>query len=61
MLFKDDYADNDNVWQLFVQDGGEISPKVVQEHEDPTKMTRCPEAAEAHQRAGKGQETAIAV
>ncbi len=23
MQFKDEYADDDNVWQLFVQDGGE--------------------------------------
>jgi len=60
MLFKDDYADDDNVWQLFVQEGGEKSPQVAQEREGPTKMTRCPEAAEGHQRAGKGQETAIA-
>ena len=39
MLFRDDYADDDNVWQLFVQDGGEKSPQVAQEREGPTKMT----------------------
>ncbi len=38
MLFKDDYADD--VWQLFVQDGGEKSHQVAQEHEDPTKLNR---------------------
>ncbi len=36
-LFKDD-----NVWQLFVQDGGEKSPQVAQEREGPTKMARVP-------------------
>ncbi len=61
MLFKDDYADDDNVWQLFVQDGGEKSAQVAQEREGPPKMARCPEAAKGHQRAGEGQETAIAV
>ncbi len=63
MLFKDDYADDDNVWQLFVQDGGEKSPQVAQEREGLPKMApeRCPEAAKGHQRAWEGQETAIAV
>ena len=40
VLFKDDYADDDNVWQLFVQDGGEKSPQVAQEHQGSTNMTR---------------------
>ncbi len=40
MLFKDDYADDDNVWQLFVQEGGEKSPQVAQEREGPTRMAR---------------------
>ena len=40
MLFKDDYADDDNVWQLFVQDGGEKSPQVAQEREGPPKTAR---------------------
>ncbi len=40
MLFKDDHADDDNVWQLFVQEGGEKHPQVAQEREGPTRMTR---------------------
>ncbi len=39
MLFKDDYADDDNVWQLFVQDGAEKCPQVAQEREGPPKTT----------------------
>ncbi len=40
MLFKDDYADDDNVWQLFVQGAAEKSPQVAQEREGSTNMTR---------------------
>ncbi len=40
MLFKDDHADDDNVWQLFVQDGTEKSPQVAQERESSTNTTR---------------------
>ncbi len=58
-LFKDDYADDDNVWQLFVQDGGEKRPQMAQEREGPTKMTpKHPEAAKGHQRAWEGRQGA---
>ena len=41
VLFKDEYADDANVWQLFVQDGGEKSPQVAQEREGPPKMAKA--------------------
>ncbi len=57
MLFKDDYADDDNVWQLFVQEGGEKSPQVAQQRQGSTNMTpRCPEAVEGHQRVRKRRQ-----
>jgi len=31
MLFKDDHADDDNVWQIFVQDGDAQAPQASQE------------------------------
>ncbi len=40
MLFRDDYADDDNVLQLFVQESGEKGLQVAQEREGPPKMTR---------------------
>jgi len=62
MLFKDEYADDDNVWQLFLQDGGEKGPQVAQEREGPTKMTpQTQGAAKGHQRAWEGQETPPAI
>ncbi len=39
MLFRDDYADDDNVLQLFVQESGEKGLQVAQEREGPPKMT----------------------
>ena len=40
MLFKDEYADAENIWLLFVQAGVERGPESTQEREGPTKTTR---------------------
>ena len=60
MLFKDDYADDDNVWQLFVQEGGEKRPQVAQEREGPPRMTRGArkrsKATSESGNGGKGQK-----
>jgi len=55
MLFKDDHADDDNVWQLFLQDGGEKGPQVAQEREGPTKMTPRAQASGQRPPAGLGR------
>ena len=39
MLFKDDHVDDDNVWQLFVQEGGEEAPQSALESEGRKNMT----------------------
>jgi len=40
MLFKDDRADTDNCWQLFVQDGDDKAPQAAQEGQGQEKTTR---------------------
>ena len=55
MLFKDDYADDDNVWQLFVQDGGEKSPQVPVE-----KLYREIRALRIYEGASEVQKVVIA-
>ena len=60
MLFRDDYADDDNVLQLFVQESGEKGLQVAQEREGPTKMTRGarkrPKATSESGNGGKDQK-----
>ena len=59
MLFKDEYADDDNVWQLFVQEGGEKSPQVAQEREGPAKIPsvrKRPKATSGPEKAAKGHK-----
>jgi len=40
MLFKDDKADDDNAWQLFVQDGDDKAAQARQEGQGQEKVTR---------------------
>jgi len=39
MLFRDEKADTDNVWQLFVQDGDDKAPQPGQERVGQQKVT----------------------
>jgi len=42
MLFRDEKADDDNVWQLFVQDGDDKTPQTRQEGPGQQKVTPAP-------------------
>ncbi len=62
MLFRDDYADDDNVLRLFVQESGEKGLQVAQEREGPPKMTRgARKRSKATSESGKARKQLLPV
>jgi len=58
MLFKDDKADVDNCWQMFVQDGDDKPPQTRQEGQEDQGQEKTTPTAKKRSKATSGPENA---